>query len=367
MPGPSPGKGLWENGYMWPSNALTERLKLKYPILQAPMGSASTPALAAAVTNVGGLGGLRMWGRTAEEAARRIAGFRQQSGGSLNVNYPIWPDPRCAPDIIEAMQRQPQPQYDAHGLGPVPEPKGVVSDLGHEHLALLLEAKPEVVSFHFGLPDPEAVETLKAAGVFIISSATTVAEARTLEQRGVDAIIAQGTEAGGHRGTFTGVDVSMQPGLFSLLPQMVDAVSVPVIAAGGVADGRTVAAAFMLGASAVQLGTAFLRCEEANVLDAHRAALREANDACTIVTDVITGRPARYIRNKLTDDLIASGLEPVSFPAQLSLTAPLEATGDREFTLLLAGQSAALASDANAAAWVESLAEETSRRMHAFR
>ena len=137
------------------------------------------------------------------------------------------------------------------------------------------------------------------------------------------------------------------------MPQVVDAVKVPVIAAGGVADGRQVAAAFMLGASGVQMGTAFLRCEEANVLDAHRAALREANDACTVVTDMITGRPARYIRNKLTDDLIASGLEPVSFPAQLSLTAPLGATGDREVTALFAGQSAALGKDTNAAALVE--------------
>jgi nitronate monooxygenase len=128
-----------------------------------------------------------------------------------------------------------------------------------------------------------------------------------------------------------------------------------------------VAAAFMLGASAVQLGTAFLCCEEANVLEAHRAALREANDACTIVTNMITGRPARYIRNRLSDDLIASGLEPVSFPAQLSLTAPLETAGDREFTILLAGQSVALAKDTNAAALVESLAEETSCRLHAFR
>jgi nitronate monooxygenase len=114
------------------------------------------------------------------------------------------------------------------------------------------------------------------------------------------------------------------------------------------------------------LGTAFLRCEEANVPDAHRAALREANDACTIVTDMLTGRPARYIRNGLADDLIASGLEPVSFPAQLSLTAPLQETGDKELTLLLAGQSAALGKDTNAAALVESLAEETSRRLQAF-
>ena len=149
-----------------------------------------------------------------------------------------------------------------------------------------------------------------------------------LEKRGVDAIIAQGTEAGGHRGTFTGVDITMQPGLFALLPQVVDAVKVPVIAAGGVADGRTVAAAFVLGASAVQLGTAFLRCEEANVLDAHRAALREPTDACTVVTDMITGRPARYVKNKLIEDLLASGLRSVEFPAQLSLTAPLGNTGD---------------------------------------
>jgi nitronate monooxygenase len=145
------------------------------------LGSASTPALAAAVTNAGGLGGLGMWGRTAEQASRRIAGFRQQSGGSLNINYPIWPDPRCAPEITQAMQQHLQPQYDAHGLGPVPEPQGVVSDVGPEHVALLLETKPEAVSFHFGLPEPDVIKPIKSAGTFIISSATTVAEARLLE------------------------------------------------------------------------------------------------------------------------------------------------------------------------------------------
>jgi nitronate monooxygenase len=231
---------------------------------------------------------------------------------------------------------------------------------------MVLQVKPQMVSFHFGLPKQEVVDTIKGAGIFVISSATTVAEAKMLEQRGVDAVIAQGAEAGGHRGTFTGVDMSVQPGLFALLPQVVDAVRVPVIAAGGVADGRTVAAAFVLGASAVQLGTAFLRCEEANVLDAHRAALRGATDACTIVTDTITGRPARYIRNKLTDDLIASGLKPVVFPAQLSLTAPLGATGDRELTALFAGQAAALARDTTAAEFVHSLAEETTQRLRAM-
>src|SRR5690242_16779374 len=203
---------------MWPSNALTERLNLKWPILQAPMGSASTPALAASVTNAGGLGGLGMWGRTAEQAARRIAGFRQQSGGSLNVNYPIWPDPTPAAEASEAMRRHLQPRYDALGLGAVPRPQGEVSDVGPDHVALLLDTKPEVASFHFGLPEPDVIAALKAAGIFIMSSATTVAEARRLEQAGVDAVIAQGTEAGGHRATFTGVDVGMQAGYFRCYP-----------------------------------------------------------------------------------------------------------------------------------------------------
>jgi nitronate monooxygenase len=270
---------------MWPQNALTERLDIRWPILQAPMGWLSTPTLAAAVSNAGGLGGIGMWGFSAEDAERRIAGFRQQSGGSLNVNYPLWPEPGITADVADPMRKRLQAHYDAKGLGPVPKPEGAASDVSPEHLAMVLRAKPQMVSFHFGLPKQEVVDAIKGAGIFVISSATTVAEAKMLERRGIDAVIAQGTEAGGHRGTFTGVDMSMQPGLFALLPQVVDAVRVPVIAAGGIADGRTVAAALVLGASAVQLGTAFLRCEEANVLDAHRAALREATDACTIVTD----------------------------------------------------------------------------------
>src|SRR5262249_39995383 len=317
------GHGKWRafkqtGDHMWPSNSLTERLKLKFPIILAPMGIITTPALAAAVSNAGGLGGIGMWGLTAEEAERHIAGFRQLTPGSLNVNYPLWPQPLYTVEAGDAMRRHLQQHYDAKGLGSVPRPQGVASS--PEHVAMLLDQKPEVVSFHFGLPDQEIVETIKSAGIFIQSSATTVAEARILERRGVDAVIAQGSEAGGHRATFTNVDISMQAGLFALLPQIVDAVSVPVIAAGGIADGRTAAAAFMLGAAAVQLGTAFMRCEEANMYDAHRAALAQADDSCTLVTNVISGRPARYIKNNLIDDLIASGLKPLPIPAQLSLT-----------------------------------------------
>jgi nitronate monooxygenase len=264
------------------------------------------------------------------------------------------------------MRQHLQVQYDAHGLGRVPEAAGGVSDVGPEHAAVLLDTKPEMVSFHFGLPETEVIRALKSAGIFILSSATTVAEARLLEQRGVDAIIAQGTEAGGHRGTFTGVNMSMQPGLFSLLPQVVDAVRLPVVAAGGVADGRTASAAFMLGASAVQLGTAFLLCEEADVRDAHRAALAESGDASTVVTDVISGRPCRYIRNKLIDDLESSGLEPLPVPAQQSLTQRLADAGDREWTALTSGQSAALTRATKAAELVARLADETTRRLRAF-
>src|SRR5215510_1881310 len=135
---------------MWPSNALTDRLQLKWPILQAPMGWLSTPALAAAVSNAGGLGGLGMWGFSAEDAERRIACFRQQSSGSLNVNYPLWPEPRITPAVSEAMRRRLAPLYDAKGLGAVPQPEGTASEVSREHLAMLLRAKPEVISFHFG-------------------------------------------------------------------------------------------------------------------------------------------------------------------------------------------------------------------------
>ena len=351
---------------MWSRNALTERLNLKWHILQAPMGGLSSPALAAAVSNAGGMGGLSMLGFSVEDAERRIAAFRQQSGGSLNVNYALWPEPKITAKASETMRKRLQPLYDAYGLGSVPQPQGAASEITGGHLAMLLRAKPQVVSFHFGLPPPDVMNAIRGAGTFVICSATTVAEARILEDRGVDAVIAQGTEAGGHRGTFTGIDISQQAGLFALLPQVVDAVKVPVIAAGGVADSRQIAAAVMLGAAGVQMGTAFLRCEETNAPDAYRAALREANDACTVVTDMITGRPARYVRNKLTADLIASGIEAVSFPAQMSLTAPLGATGDGEVSVLFAGQSAALAKDTTAGSLVESLGRETTRRLRAF-
>ena len=330
------------------------------------MGELSTPALAVAVSNAGGLGGLGMWGFSAEEAALRIAAFRKQSGGTLNVNYPLWADSGDLKGVGAEIRAAIQMLYDTKGMGPVPPPEVLESTVDSEHLAMLLEEKPEVVSFHFGLPNQEVVQAIRDAGLYVLCSATTVAEAMVLESRGVDCVIAQGTEAGSHQGTFLDSDVRTNPSLFSLLPQVVDAVNVPVIAAGGIADGRGIAAAFMLGASGVQLGTAFLRCPEANVSPAHRAALRNTRDTSTLVTNVVSGHPARLIPNRLVEELIRSGAEPLPFPAQWSLTLPLEENDDHDFLGLLAGQSVAMTREMSAASLVQTLATETSQRLKAF-
>lgn len=351
---------------MWPHNTLTERLSLKWPILQAPMGEHTTPLLAAEVCKSGGLGSLGMWGFSAEDAARRIAGVRQQTAGSLNVNYPLWDEPGDLTGTTEDMRATLQPFYDRKSLGPVPQPSASGCGVTAEHLDMLLSTRPEVVSFHFGLPAPDVISALKAAGIFLICSATTVEEARTLEAQGMDAVIAQGTEAGGHHGRFKGDSNTSRPSLLSLLPQVVDAVDIPVIAAGGLADGRGIAAAFMLGASAVQIGTAFLRCPEADVSDGYRIALGKASDTSTGFTDLISGRPARAIHNQLTKTLAQSGARPAPFPAQYGLTGPLGQDDDPEWIGVLAGQSVALTRVMPAADLVETLAAETSARLSAM-
>jgi nitronate monooxygenase len=330
------------------------------------MGDYANPSLAAAVANSGGLGGLGMWGYSPREAERRIAGFRQLTAGSLNVNYPLWESPGELSGKGIAMRLRLQALYDEKGIGPVPLPESSAGQVDEDHLDVLTRLKPEVVSFHFGLPNDDVLAAIKQAGIFVICSATTVTEATVLEARGVDAIIAQGTEAGGHRGTFSETDISLQPGLFSLLPQVADSVKLPVIAAGGIADGRGIAAALMLGASAVQVGTAFLRCEEADVSEEHRRRLATANDSSTIVSNVVTGRPARFIKNRLIDELSVEGLETLPFPAQSSLTYPLEQAGDDELMGLYAGQSAALTRDLSAAELIEALVRETNENLTRF-
>ena len=344
---------------MWTKNRLTEALDLEYPIFQAPMGEYTTPELAAAVSNAGGAGSLGMWGFSAGEAKTRIQGFREISKGALNVNYPLWDDPGDLANLAVPMREAVQALYDDKGLGQVPTPQASAGEVSPEHLEVLIDMKPEMVSFHFGLPGREIIEALKSANIFIMCSATTVAEAKHLEDKGVDFVIAQGTEAGGHRGTFQGADVSMQSGLFSLLPQVVDAVSVPVIAAGGIADGRGIAAALMLGASGVLIGTAFLRCGESALIDEQREAYSAAGEGSTVLTNVMSGRKARSINTRLVQELSRQGLEPLPFPAQYSLTLPFEETGDKGFLELFAGQSLALTREMPAAELVHTLVEET--------
>jgi nitronate monooxygenase len=231
---------------------------------------------------------------------------------------------------------------------------------------LMLELKPEVCSFHFGLPEPALFDKLKAAGIFILSSATTAAEARYLEQRGVDAIIAQGNEAGGHRGMFLTSDVASQAGTFSLVPQIVDAVRLPVIAAGGVTDARGIAAAFMLGAAAVQIGTAFLFCPESKISKPHREALKNATDDGTALTNLMTGRPARGLYNRMMRELGAISEAP-AFPLAAGAIAPLraraEASGSGDFSPLWSGQSAALGVEMPARELVRKLAAEAQQRL----
>ena len=228
--------------------------------------------------------------------------------------------------------------------------------------AVVEELKPEVVSFHFGLPEAKLVTRLKAAGCKLLCSATTVAEARFLEANGCDAVIAQGLEAGGHRGMFLTDNIATQVGLFALLPQVVDVVKVPVIAAGGIGDARGIVAALALGAAGVQMGTAFLSCPEAKTLPPHRAALRAARDESTVLTNVLSGRPARGLINRAIRELgPISDIVP-EFPLASGALAPLhakaQAQGSGDFSPMLAGQSAALGRELPAGRFIEELVAE---------
>jgi nitronate monooxygenase len=225
---------------------------------------------------------------------------------------------------------------------------------------LVEELKPEVVSFHFGLPDRALLQRVKAAGCIVISSATIVREAIWLEENGADAIIAQGAEAGGHRGMFLTETIAEQPGTFALVPQVVDAVKVPVIAAGGIADGRGIAAAFALGASGVQIGSAYLRCPESRVSAAARVALAQARDDATVITNVMTGRPARGVPNRVMREVGPISEHAPAFPHAATALGPLKAAAEKlgkvDFTNLWAGQALRLGREMPAAELTRALA-----------
>ena len=220
--------------------------------------------------------------------------------------------------------------------------------------------KPEIVSFHFGLPEPALLKRVKAAGCIVISSATVVREAIWLEEHGADAVIAQGAEAGGHRGMFLTENIAEQPGTFALVPQVVDAVKIPVIAAGGIADGRGIAAAFALGAAGVQIGSAYLRCPESKVIAPARTALAQARDDSTVITNVMTGRPARGIANRVMREVGPISADAPHFPHAATGLAPLKAASEKlgrlDFTNLWAGQAVRLGREMPAAELTRALA-----------
>jgi nitronate monooxygenase len=346
----------WEK--IWRRTDLLDLLGITHPIIQAPMSGFGGPALVAAVSNAGGLGSLGC-GATPNQTARdHVQEIRRTTNRPFNLNFFAHSAPRIDADVTRRMRERLSVYYDEFDLGTVPEPGDPLPLFDEERLQLVLELRPPVVSFHFGLPPADKLKRVKQTGAIVLSSATTVTEARKLEAEGADGIIAQGFEAGGHRGTFTAGNGAGLIGTMALVPQVVDAVRVPVIAAGGIADGRGIAAAFALGASGVQMGTAFLGCPEATVPDVHRDALRRAADEDTRLTRIFTGRPARVLRNRLTDEL--GDEEALEFPVQASLTRPLIQTNNRSasaaFLPLWAGQGAPLIRDLPAARLIDKLA-----------
>src|SRR6201999_163033 len=228
------------------------------------------------------------------------------------------------------------------------------------------EQKPEIVSFHFGLPEPALLERVKAAGAIVMGSATIVREAIWLEENGADIIIAQGAEAGGHRGMFLTDNIVEQPGSFALVPQVVDAVKVPVIAAGGIADGRGIAAAFALGAAGVQIGSAYLRCPESKVSAPARVALAQARDDCTVITNVMTGRPARGVPNRVMREVGPISPHAPAFPHAATALGPLKAAAEKlgkvDFTNLWAGQAVRMGRNMPAAELTRALAGDALKR-----
>jgi nitronate monooxygenase len=340
---------------------LRDLLGVEATIIQAPMAGVQGAALAAAVSNAGGLGSLPCAMLGVDAMRAELAALRAQTTKPFNVNFFCHVPP--APDAArEASWRRALAPYYAE-LGVDPEaiaPAPARSPFNQEMADALADFRPAVVSFHFGLPAQELVARVRAWGAKILSSATTVDEARWLEARGVDAIVAQGVEAGGHRGMFLSGDPATQLGTLALVPQIVDAVKVPVIAAGGVADARGVAAAIALGASGVQVGTAYLLCPEATTSALHRAALRSDAARTTALTNVFTGRPGRSIVNRLVREIGPLSDDAPAFPLAAAAIAPLraraESRGSVDFTLLWAGQNASACREAPAAVITRDLA-----------
>ena len=348
---------------MWPDNRLRDLLGLDVPIVQAPMAGANGSAMAAAVSAAGGLGSLPCAALDGDKIRAEIGVIRQQTGKPINVNFFTHtpPDPDLAADAV--WRDRLRDYYLEHGLDPEAKAPAVNrTPFDAATCEIVEDLKPKIVSFHFGLPETALLERVKASGCKVLSSATTVAEAEWLAARGCNAIIAQGYEAGGNRGIFLNEDVFDQAGTMALVPQVVDAVDVPVIAAGGIADGRGIAAAFALGASGVQIGTAYLFTPESLISDLHREALRNVRDDQTALTNVFSGRPARGILNRVMREVGPISDSAPAFPRAGGALAPLkvaaEAQGSDDFTPLWSGQAAPLGRVIGAGELTRTLAAE---------
>ncbi|GAB4040390.1 NAD(P)H-dependent flavin oxidoreductase [Spirosoma gilvum] len=352
----------------WPDNRIQKLLDIELPILLAPMAGPGTAELAIAVAQAGGLGSLPCALLTADQIRAEIRKFREHTTRPINLNFFCHQPPAIDRVREQSWKKTLEPYYRELGIDPqAPTPQSSRAPFDETLCSLVEELRPEVVSFHFGLPEQNLLDRVKATGAIVLSSATSVDEARWLEQEGCDVIIAQGAEAGGHRGMFLSNDITTQTGTMALVPQVVDAVQVPVLAAGGIADARGIVAAFALGASGVQIGTAFLFCPEAKVAPVHREALRNATDSNTALTNVFTGRPARSIVNRLVRELGPMSAIAPEFPlaggALSLLRAKSEPTGSGDFMSLWSGQAARLGRELPAAELIRKLAEESFKRM----
>ena len=343
-------------------NSLISILGTEYPLIQAPMAGVQGSALAIAVSNAGALGSLPCAMLATPMLRQELTALRAGTSRPFNVNF-FAHVPPAADAAQETRWREAlRPYYKEFGLDPDAVPTGPGRlPFSHETAEVLEEFKPAVVSFHFGLPADDLLARVRGMGAKILSSATTVEEALWLEERGVDAIIAQGLEAGGHRGMFLPSSVATQMGTFALLPQICDAVKVPVIAAGGIVDPRGVRAAVALGASGVQAGSAYLLCPESTTSAISRAALRSDGSRSTALTNLFSGRPARGIMNRVMHDLGPMCEVAPAFPLATAAIAPLRAEAERrgsgDFSPLFVGQNSSVLREVSAAEVTRELGE----------
>jgi nitronate monooxygenase len=340
---------------------LQELLGLELPIIQAPMAGVQGSALAIAVSNAGGLGSLPCATLGPDVLRNELMLIRAGTTRPFNVNFFCHSQPVPNAEREAVWRATLSPYFEEFGIDPDTIPSGPGRLPFSSAVADTLEEfRPAVVSFHFGLPSTDLLTRVRSWGSKILSSATTVDEAKWLEAQGVDAVIAQGLEAGGHRGMFLNEDLNTQVGTFALVPQILKAVKVPVIAAGGIADARGVQAALALGAAGVQIGTAYLLCPEASTSALHRAALKNDSSRVTALTNLFTGRPARGIVNHIIRQLGAINSTVPAFPLATSAIAPLrsaaEGQGNDGFSPLWAGQNTSGCKEISAATLTRSLA-----------